>query len=332
MELQNAIGESDSFQEMMQKVSKLAKVNRPILVLGERGSGKELIASRLHFLSERWDCPYVAVNCAALPDSMLDAELFGSEKGSFTGSTQKRAGRLERADGGTLFLDELATASLKTQEKLLRAIEYGEVNPIGAQKPIQVNVRVVAATNADIDQLIKEKLILPDLLDRLCFDIIKIPPLRERGEDILLLTDFYSRKFCVEINRFTPIDWSDQARQQLLKYPWPGNIRELKNTVERTIFHHEEDEKIGTILFQSFNKISNNSITPELGESIVSLESQNTTYPIEKSFNFYDKIHQIEKNWLKKALDNHQHHQKKAAEALQLTYHQLRGLLRKHNL
>lgn len=174
----NLLGEANSFLEVLEQVSRLAPLNKPVLIIGERGTGKELIANRLHFLSGRWDGPFISLNCAALNENLLDTELFGHEAGAFTGAQKRHPGRFERADGGTLFLDELATAPMLVQEKLLRVIEYGELERVGGSQPLQVNVRLVCATNADLPAMVAEDKFRADLLDRLAFDVVQLPPLR----------------------------------------------------------------------------------------------------------------------------------------------------------
>ena len=178
------VGQSLAFLDAVERASRAAPLNRPVLVIGERGTGKELIAERLHHLSSRWAGPLVTMNCAALPENLIEAELFGHEAGSFTGAAKTRHGRFEEADGGTLFLDELATLSSPAQDRLLRAVEYGEVTRIGASKPIQVDVRIVAATNEHLPRLVEEGRFRADLLDRLSFEVVTLPPLRARKGDI----------------------------------------------------------------------------------------------------------------------------------------------------
>ena len=181
----NLLGEANSFLEVLEQVSRLAPLNKPVLIIGERGTGKELIANRLHYLSGRWDGPFISLNCAALNENLLDTELFGHEAGAFTGAQKRHPGRFERADGGTLFLDELATAPMLVQEKLLRVIEYGELERVGGSQPLQVNVRLVCATNANLPERVAEETFRADLLDRLAFDVVQLPPLRERRSDIM---------------------------------------------------------------------------------------------------------------------------------------------------
>lgn len=195
----NLLGEANSFLEVLEQVSRLAPLNKPVLIIGERGTGKELIANRLHFLSGRWDGPFISLNCAALNENLLDTELFGHEAGAFTGAQKRHPGRFERADGGTLFLDELATAPMLVQEKLLRVIEYGELERVGGSQPLQVNVRLVCATNADLPAMVAEDKFRADLLDRLAFDVVQLPPLRERRSDIMLLADQFAIQMCREL-------------------------------------------------------------------------------------------------------------------------------------
>ena len=184
---QQMIGEAPAFLDALSHTSLLAEIDRPVLVLGERGSGKELLASRLHYLSTRWEGPLIKVNCAAMNEQLLESELFGHEAGAFTGATRKHHGRFERATDGTLFLDEIASASLRVQEKLLRVIEYGEFERVGGTTTLHSNARIVAAANMDLRKRAEEGTFRADLLDRLAFDVVVAPPLRQRREDIPLL-------------------------------------------------------------------------------------------------------------------------------------------------
>lgn len=195
----NLLGESNNFLEVLEQVSKLAPLEKPVLVIGERGTGKELIASRLHYLSDRWQGPFISLNCAALNENLLDSELFGHEAGAFTGAQKRHLGRFERADGGTLFLDELATAPMLVQEKLLRVIEYGQLERVGGNHSLQVNVRLVCATNEDLPALAAAGKFRADLLDRLAFDVVQLPPLRERRSDILVMADHFAIQMCREL-------------------------------------------------------------------------------------------------------------------------------------
>lgn len=240
---------------MLEQVSRLAPLDKPVLVIGERGTGKELIASRLHFLSSRWQGPFISLNCAALNENLLDSELFGHEAGAFTGASKRHPGRFERADGGTLFLDELATAPMLVQEKLLRVIEYGELERVGGSQPLQVNVRLVCATNADLPQMVEDGLFRADLLDRLAFDVVQLPPLRERQSDIMLLATQFAIQMCRELGLPLFPGFSERAAMALQNYRWPGNIRELKNVVERSVYRHGSSEReLDNIIINPFRQ------------------------------------------------------------------------------
>lgn len=229
------IGNSSALASALDQVSRLAGINRPTLVLGERGTGKELVAERLHYLSPRWDAPFIKVNCAAIADSLLESELFGHEVGAFTGATRNQRGRFERADGGSLFLDEVAMMSMRLQEKLLRVVEYGEFERLGGQQTLQVDVRVIAATNGDLQQLVAQGQFRGDLLDRLSFDVVHLPALRQRTEDIPELAQHFAMQMCTELEWDLFAGFTPAAMTVLLAHDWPGNVRELKNVVERSL-------------------------------------------------------------------------------------------------
>ena len=239
---QHIIGEAPAFLEMLEHVSRAAPLDKPVLVVGERGTGKELISARLHFLSDRWEQSVVKVNCAALTESILESELFGHEAGAFTGAVKTHIGHFERADGGTMILDELATISLRMQEKILRVIEYGEIQRVGGSDTIRVDVRIVGSTNADLQALAAEGGFRKDLLDRLAFDVITIPPLRERLEDVMTLAHAFAVNMAAELRHSYFPGFSPRAASALLKHDWPGNVRELKNVVERAVVLAEQDE------------------------------------------------------------------------------------------
>src|SRR5215467_8320247 len=229
IDLPSMIGEAPGFRAALAQVSALAALDRPVLVVGERGTGKELVAARLTYLSPRWDKPFVKLNCATLAESLLDSELFGHEAGAFTGATRRRLSRFEMADHGTLFLDEIATASLAVQEKILRVIEYGAFERVGGNETHHVDVRVVAATNVDLPAEAEAGRFRRDLLDRLAFDVVTIPPLRQRAEDIPLLAEHFARSMSRELGRAAFSGFTAAALERLSAYPWPGNVRELKN-------------------------------------------------------------------------------------------------------
>ncbi|MEM1133742.1 MAG: sigma 54-interacting transcriptional regulator, partial [Pseudomonadota bacterium] len=216
------IGESGAFLDAVERASRAAALDRPVLVIGERGTGKELIAERLHRLSMRWDGPLVTMNCAALPETLIEAELFGHEAGAFTGATKARVGRFEEADSGTLFLDELGTLSMGAQERLLRAVEYGEVTRIGSSRPVNVDVRIVAATNENLPKLVEEHRFRADLLDRLSFEVVTLPPLRAREGDIPILADYFGRRMGTELGWDMWPGFGDLALEAMQRYGWPG--------------------------------------------------------------------------------------------------------------
>lgn len=318
------LGESNNFLEVLEQVSRLAPLNKPVLVTGERGTGKELIASRLHYLSERWQGPFVSLNCAALNENLLDSELFGHEAGAFTGAQKRHLGRFERADGGTLFLDELATAPMLVQEKLLRVIEYGQLERVGGSQPLQVSVRLVCATNDDLPLLARQGKFRADLLDRLAFDVVQLPPLRERRSDILVMADHFAIQMCRELGRAFFPGFTPAARQVLLDYGWPGNIRELKNVVERSVYRQSEiDEPLDNVIINPF-KPRHITEQPE-----VELETE--TLPA-LPLDLRRWQHEQEKALLEKGLSQARFHQRRAAELLGVTYHQLRAMLKKHGI
>jgi psp operon transcriptional activator len=246
-----ALGQSEAFLAFQERLSRAARVNRPVLCLGERGTGKELAVSKLHYLSPRWQGPLVALNCAALSPALIESELFGHEEGAFTGATQRRPGRFEAAHGGTLFLDEMAHIPLEVQEKILRVVEYGMFERVGSSQPIQVDVRIVGATNADLMALAAAGHFKRDLLDRLSFDVLLLPPLRERREDILLLAHHFAARMAFELGSTEVPRFSDAAMAALERYAWPGNVRELKNVVERAVYRTDA-ALITDIVFDPF--------------------------------------------------------------------------------
>ena len=335
------IGVSPSFLEVLEFASQAAPLNKPVLIVGERGTGKELIAARLHYLSGRWDQEYLKMNCAAINETLLETELFGHEAGAFTGAAKLHRGRFERADKGTLFLDELATTSALVQEKLLRIIEYGEYERVGGNKTLQCDVRLVAATNEDLPALARKGLFREDLLDRLAFDVITLPPLRARKEDILILAEHFAVSMAIDLGREYFPGFSQAARKVLRTYHWPGNIRELKNVVERSVYRSQElDSPVDLISLDPFDspfrpnsggdKIQV-SMTEDKQEAISTLLPPipgATEFPID----FRQSVQDYEVGLIKNALANHQFNQKKTAEALGVTYHQLRGYLKKYDL
>ena len=319
----NLLGEANSFIEVLEQVSHLAPLDKPVLIIGERGTGKELIANRLHYLSSRWQGPFISLNCAALNENLLDTELFGHEAGAFTGAQKRHPGRFERADGGTLFLDELATAPMLVQEKLLRVIEYGELERVGGSQPLQVNVRLVCATNADLPEMVYKGTFRADLLDRLAFDVVQLPSLRQRQSDIMLLAEHFAIQMCRELALpFFP-GFSEKAQETLLAHRWPGNIRELKNVVERSVYRHGTSESpLDEIIIDPFNRDA--TAIPDTPAAAPTLPS----LPVDLRAFQHQQEHELLVNSLQQAKFN----QKRAAELLGLTYHQFRALLKKHQI
>ncbi len=329
------VGQSAPFLDAIERASRAAALNRPVLVIGERGTGKELVAERLHRLSNRWGGPLVAINCAALPETLIEAELFGHEVGAFTGAVKARAGRFEEADGGTLFLDELATLSAAAQERLLRAIEYGEVTRIGSNRPISVDVRIVAATNEHLPGLATQGRFRADLLDRLSFEVITLPPLRARVGDIFLLAEHFGRRMASELGWDGWPGFSATAAAQLEKHGWPGNVRELRNVVERAVYRWDyPDAPVDAVEFDPF--ASPWVIAPVAGSAerdVAPTVGRAETEPVRiAEGGFRVACLAYEKALLEAALSESRFNQRRAAERLQLSYDQLRHALRRHGL
>ncbi|MEM7430835.1 MAG: phage shock protein operon transcriptional activator [Pseudomonadota bacterium] len=326
---QPIIGEAPVFLEMLEHVSRAAPLDKPVLVVGERGTGKELISSRLHFLSERWESSMVKVNCAALTESILESELFGHEAGAFTGAQKTHIGHFENADGGTLILDELATISLRMQEKILRVIEYGELQRVGGNDTIQVDVRIVGSTNADLRALAADGKFRRDLLDRLAFDVITLPPLRERPEDILPLAYAFAINMVAELHREYFPGFSPRASSALLRHKWPGNVRELKNAVERSVYRTDSPERpISKIAFDPFDSPFNLVDDKPTGAAAVTAAQRAPHLPVDLSGRLAD----VEREYLQAALRRSRHNQRMAADLLGISYHQFRGRLKKYGI
>jgi psp operon transcriptional activator len=330
-DLPSLVGEAPSFQAILAQVSQLAVLDRPLLVVGERGTGKELIAARLTYLSPRWDRPLVKLNCATLAESLLDSELFGHEAGAFTGASRRRLSRFEIADGGTLFLDEIANASLAVQEKILRVIEYGTFERVGGNDVHRVDVRVIAATNVDLPTLAEEGRFRSDLLDRLAFDVVTVPPLRERAEDIPLLADHYGRSMTRELGGAAFSGFTRAAMDRLAAHSWPGNVRELKNVVERSVHRWSCPEKpVDELVFDPFASPHR----PRFGQRRA-IPPQDLGGAVSHAWDngsLLDRVSAYEKRLLGEALSANEFNQRRTAAALSLTYDQLRHLLKKHGL
>lgn len=342
---------SPEMLQILEHTSVSATIARPVLIIGERGTGKELIAQRLHYLSPRWEKTFITVNCAALSEELLDSELFGHEQGSFTGATKKKVGRFELAAEGTLFLDEIGLMSTRLQEKLLRVLEYGEFQRVGGSTTIIAKPRVIGATNEDLPSRVSQGQFRADLLDRLSFDVITLPPLRARRADILYLAEKFGLAMAKELKLPQFSDFSPSAKKQLLDAPWPGNVRQLKNVVERAVFFHGAAEKpIDDLLIDPFaspyRPAPPAGLTSSPATSPANNHGSNAAFtvapaaPPEKKavyslgpfeqLNLKDEVADLEQRAVAHALAVSRHQQKKAAEALGISYHALRGLLKKY--
>jgi psp operon transcriptional activator len=322
-----AIGQSEAFLSLQERVSRAARTDRPVILIGERGTGKELAAARLHQLSERWNQAYVTLNCAALAPTLIESELFGHEAGAFTGAVRRRKGRFELADGGSLFLDEAANIPMTAQEKILRVVEYGQMERVGGVETLEVDVRLIAATNIDLRLAARQGRFRQDLLDRLSFEVITLPPLRARDEDILLLAGQFARRMAVELDRPGAPEFSPSASQALLDHAWPGNIRELKNVVERAVYLTDEST-IGEILFDPFeSEFAPAPAAPvEAGERAAAPGDPGDP----DRLSLPEAVRSMEIQRIRRALEACRFNQRKAADSLGLTYHQFRGYYRKY--
>jgi len=325
---ESIIGNSPALAAALEHISLLARINRPVLLLGERGTGKELAAQRIHFLSARWQAPLIKVNCAAISDSLLESELFGHEPGAFTGATRVHKGRFERANGGTLFLDELGTMSMRLQEKLLRLVEYGEFERLGGHETLQVDVRVIAATNIDLKIEVSENRFRADLLDRLSFDVVHLPALRHRREDIAELAQHFAVLMSAELGKALFPGFTGPALEILVQHDWPGNIRELKNAVERSLFRWDHpDDPVAEIIIDPFAP----PFTDQTSRSTQRLQHDGIV-KCEEVIDFQTQVQQFEKQLLGTTLAQNGYNQRRTAAALGLSYDQMRGLVRKYKL
>jgi psp operon transcriptional activator len=327
------IGESTAFLDSVERASRAAALNRPVLVIGERGTGKELVAERLHRLSPRWDGPLVTMNCAALTETLIEAELFGHEAGAFTGATRAREGRFEEADGGTLFLDELGTLSAAAQERLLRAVEYGEVTRIGSNRPVRVDVRIVAATNEHLPGLVEKGRFRADLLDRLSFEVVTLPPLRAREGDVPVLADFFGRRMAAEIEWDGWPGFSKAAHLALVTHDWPGNVRELRNVVERAVYRWDNPTApVDVIEFDPFASPWRPVATPPTVEAPHPGTAPAKAAPIPSDGGFKEACARFERSLLEQSLSAHRFNQRACAKTLGLSYDQLRHAMRRNGL
>ena len=326
-----ALGQSEAFLAFQERLSQVAPIDRPVLLLGERGTGKELAATRMHYLSQRWQGSFMALNCAALSPSLIEPELFGYEKGAFTGALQRRRGRFESAHGGTLLLDEIGAIPLEVQAKILRVVEYGVFERVGSTRPVEVDVRIIGATNADLRSMAAARKFKPDLLDRLSFDVLFLPPLRARNGDIPLLAEYFAGRMALELGRTNSPVLAPEAREALERHDWPGNIRELKNVVERAVYR-SAGNTIREIVFDPFES----PYAGPLSSETAGVDQPQPAATADGAVNpatdrpFKAAIAQLEVHLLRQALEAARYNQRQAARRLGLTYDQLRGQLRKH--
>ncbi len=326
------LGESPAFAELLEEISRVAPLNKPVLVIGERGTGKELVAARLHYLSGRWQGPLVKLNCATLTESLLETELFGHEAGAFTGASRRHVGRFEQADEGTLFLDELGNVSLRVQEKILRAVEYGQFERVGGTETLRVNVRIVAATNEDLRAAVRAGRFRADLLDRLAFDVLNVPPLRARREDIPRLAEHFALEMTRELGREWFAGFAASAREALLAHAWPGNVRELKYAVERSVSRSAPEEPVERIVFDPFASAWQPAAEAEAADPPASAQHAAPAALPQLPCDLRAETSRLETGLLDAALRAARYRQPDAAELLGLSYHQLRALLRKHGM
>jgi two-component system, NtrC family, nitrogen regulation response regulator NtrX len=314
------VGDSNAMRTVMAKIEKVAAVPRPVLVLGPRGTGKELVARAVHVLSPRASEPYITINCAAVAESLLESELFGHEEGAFTGATKQKEGKFELADGGTLFLDEIGNMSLEFQAKILRVLEYQRFERVAGSESIQVNVRVIAATNADLKQAMAEGKFRPDLYDRLAFEVIHLPALASRMEDVPVLATYFLMRFRQEVAGITVKELSADAFDRLAQYDYPGNVRELKNVVERAVYMAQGDVLTGSDVDLALPPEAQQAPAPGSGFA------DDPKLPLPERVDSFEA-------WLcKDALERTRYKQKEAAALLGLTYDQFRQRYRKYAL
>ena len=303
------LGESPQIMEVVERIDRVARIPRPVLITGERGTGKELVARAVHSAAGDASRPMVVVNCAAFPDNLLETELFGHEKGAFTGAVGQTHGKFEVASGGTLFLDEIGNMSISFQQKILRVVEYGTFTRVGGSVEIHVAARIIAATNMDLKKRMDAGTFLRDLYDRLAFEIIHMPPLREREGDIELLSRYFLNRFMREIPSLRGKRLSQAALKVLKEHPLPGNVRELKNIIERAAYRD-----------------TTNEITPvDLG---IMFEDK----PGVEGHSFHEKVEAFKTGLIRSALAAAGGNQAKAARALDLSYHQYRYFVKKYRV
>ena len=314
--VEQIVGECPKMRELRQLIRTVAPTDARVLILGESGTGKELVAGALHNSSQRSRAGYVRLNCAAIPETLLESELFGHEKGAFTGALKQKAGRVEEADGGTIFLDEIADMSRPLQAKLLRFLEDGTFTRVGGTQELRVNVRLIAATNRDIIQAMAADQFREDLFHRLNVVQLQLPPLRERGQDVLLLAEHFLKSFGPAMNQSTKAI-SGEARQKLTAHHWPGNVRELRNVIERALILENTDE------------IQSNSL-PDF--QIEARLHKTATPRLAAAESLGERVDNFERELISGILEQNHYNVAKAAEQLKITRHALRYRMRRLNI
>ncbi len=313
------IGKSSSMVELLQKVQKVARTKTTVLILGESGTGKELIAKAIHYLSDRARYPFITINCAAIPGELLESELFGYEKGAFTGAESRKLGKFELADRGTIFLDEIGEMELSLQAKLLRIIEDGILERVGGIKPVPVDVRIIAASNRDLSEEVRKGRFREDLFYRLNVFPITVPPLRERKEDIPLLVEYFLKKFSAELKQ--PLkSLSREAMDLLLSYNWKGNVRELENTIERALILSD-----GEFIKPEHISLIPQSCGPDRLFELIPMDGS-----LEETSRAALRIAESER--IKRALKETKGNKLRAAELLRVSYKTLLTKIKEYNL
>ena len=311
-QLHQIVGDSPKMIDLRKFIETVAPTDSTVLILGESGTGKELVAGSIHHLSARAEKNYIRLNCAAIPENLLESELFGHEKGAFTGALRTKTGRVEEADGGTIFLDEIGDMSRPLQAKLLRFLEDGSFTRVGGNEEKRVHVRIIAATNRDIVQAIKENDFREDLYHRLNVMQFRPPPLRDRGRDVVTLAEHFLVQNCEKLGR-APLKLSSAAEQKLLAHQWPGNVRELRNVMERAAIIEQTDEVQPESLpdFELETQLrSSSDSSPEAG--------------VDPQLGFAEAVASFERKMIQKALEQNQYNVNRSAEQLKMTRHSLR--------
>ena len=311
-QLHQIVGDSPKMIDLRKFIETVAPTDSTVLILGESGTGKELVAGSIHHLSARAEKKYIRLNCAAIPENLLESELFGHEKGAFTGALRTKTGRVEEADGGSIFLDEIGDMSRPLQAKLLRFLEDGSFTRVGGNEEKRVHVRIIAATNRDIVQAIKENDFREDLYHRLNVMQFRPPPLRDRGRDVVTLAEHFLVQNCQKLGR-APLKLSTAAEQKLLAHQWPGNVRELRNVMERAAIIEQTDE------------VQPESL-PDF-ELETQLRSSNDSSPeaeVDFQLGFAEAVASFERKMIQKALEQNQYNVNRSAEQLKMTRHSLR--------